>query len=74
MTTLTLLRGDGLLIHWANDARALLLGLGVLASAGLGWGILGRYASGPRRLLAMLPMLAAQAPVIGAWWLLFWGW
>ena len=74
MTTLTLLRGDGLLIHWANDARALLLGLGVLASAGLGWGILGRYAGGLRRLAAMLPMLAAQAPVIGAWWLLFWGW
>ncbi|MBY5930629.1 4Fe-4S binding protein [Halomonas sp. DP8Y7-3] len=74
MTTLTLLRGEGWQLLWADDVRALLLMLVVVVSACLSWGLLGRYVSGMRRGLAMGLMVLAQAPVVGAWWLLFWGW
>lgn len=74
MTTLTLLRGEGWQLLWADDVRALLLMLVVVVSACLSWGLLGRYVSGMRRGLAMGLMVLAQAPAVGAWWLLFWGW
>nr|WP_253272929.1 4Fe-4S binding protein [Halomonas sp. PR-M31] len=73
-TTVSLLRGDGLRMLWANDARAALL---IACSAwclSLGWKILGRYASGVRRLSALGGVALAIGVVLAAWWLMFWGW
>ncbi|MGC3871877.1 4Fe-4S binding protein [Halomonas sp. GXIMD04776] len=73
-TTVTLLRGDGLRMLWANDARAALL---ISCSAWclwLSWKILARYAGGMRRLLALGGMALAIGVVLMAWWLMFWGW
>lgn len=73
--TLTLLRGEGVLLHWANSARLALL----LAASGWSlwlavrilrhWGLRsGRVAR------ALLPVLLALAWIGSAWGWLFWWW
>ncbi|MGQ7246915.1 4Fe-4S binding protein [Halomonas sp. V046] len=74
MTTLALLKAEGLPLWWRAEARVVLMGLAAAWSAHLAWQVTGRYASGLRRGLAWLATVLCQAPVLGAWWLLFWGW
>ncbi|MFD2192216.1 4Fe-4S binding protein [Pistricoccus aurantiacus] len=72
--TVTLLRGDGLRMLWVNDARAALLIATSAWCLSLGWKILGQYATGLRRLLALGGVVLAIGVVLLAWWLMFWGW
>ncbi|MCY1388830.1 4Fe-4S binding domain protein [compost metagenome] len=74
-TTVKLLRYEGLALAWVQPARALLLaGAGVWA-LWLGWRIVRRRGVAPLRQPAALMCLAlACAPVLGGWWLMFWGW
>lgn len=73
--TLTLLRGEGLILPWIGDARlALLLGASAW-SLWLGWRILRHWGLGLRRAaLCALPVLAALAWIDSAWGWLFWWW
>lgn len=73
-TTVTLLRGDGFRVLWANDVRVALLTLATLWCIRLAWKVLGHYGQGGRRLLSLAAILAAMAMINGAWWLMFWGW
>lgn len=72
--TVTLLRGDGLSMLWINDARAALLAATSSWCLYLGWKILGHYAAGLRRVLALGGIALAIGVVLFAWWLLFLGW
>ncbi|GAA3567908.1 4Fe-4S binding protein [Marinobacter xestospongiae] len=72
--TVTLLGNDGIRLGWVNEARATLLALGALASAVLAWKIAGGYATGGRRMVAMVGPLLAILSILAAWWLMFWGW
>ncbi|MQQ99871.1 4Fe-4S binding protein [Glaciimonas soli] len=74
-TTVSLLRGEHLPVFWANDVRAMLLIATSLWSAWLAWGVVGRYTQSiGRRLVAMVPMIAALGLVNFAWLLMFWIW
>jgi polyferredoxin len=72
--TVTLLKQEGVRLAFVSEARALLLAGAGLWAASLAWRVSGRYAAAPRRLLAMIPMLAAIGAGAGAWVLLFWVW
>ncbi|GAB2793349.1 4Fe-4S binding protein [Halomonas shantousis] len=73
-TTVSLLRGDGMRLLWANDLRATLLALGSLWCLQIAWRILGRYAQGGRRVAALGGVALAIGVILLAWWLMFWGW
>jgi polyferredoxin len=74
-TTISLLRGERWPIFWANDVRALMLIGAMLWSIWLAWNITGRHTElVGRRILAMIPVLAAQALIGYAWLLMFWIW
>lgn len=71
--TVSILKGEGVVLAGVTEIRAVLLGLAVLASLYLSWKILGGYARPARRLAAMLPMLAAIGLGAAGWGSLFWG-
>lgn len=74
-TTVTLLRGEHLPVDWANDVRAALLAVMTLWSILLAWKVSGQHVNPMlRRLLVMVPVLAALALVNYAWLLMFWIW
>jgi len=73
-TTVSLLRGDGLRLLWADEARILLLALGSLWCLRLAWRIAGRYATGGRQVAAVSGVALAIGVILLAWWLMFWGW
>ena len=71
-TTVSLLRGEHFPVFWANDLRAILLIATSLWSVWLAWRITGRYTAPPaRRLLGMVPVIAALGLVNFAWLLMF---
>jgi len=72
--TVTLLKQEGLRLGFVPEIRAVLLGGAGLWAASLAWRVSGLYAGAARRLLAMVPMLAATGAGVGAWILLFWLW
>ncbi len=74
-TTVKLLRYEGLALAWVPSARALML-LGACAwGLWLGWRIIRRRGVSPVRQPAVLACLVlACTPVLGGWWLMFWGW
>lgn len=72
--TVTLLKAEGVDMHWANTLRLTLLTAASAWSAWLAWRILGQWSHGARRALASLPMLAALAWVGMAWGWMFWWW
>ncbi|SDN91621.1 4Fe-4S binding protein [Pseudomonas jinjuensis] len=74
-TTVKLLRYEGLALAWVQPARALLLAGAGAWALWLGWRIVRRRGVAPLRQPAVLMCLAlACAPVLGGWWLMFWGW
>ncbi|MDY7578865.1 4Fe-4S binding protein [Herbaspirillum sp. RTI4] len=74
-TTISLLRAEHWPVYWANDVRAALLTATTLWSLVLAWKVIGRYeVSLPRRIVAVLPVLAALTLVNFAWLLMFWIW
>jgi len=74
-TTVKLLRYEGLALGWVQPARALLLAGACAWTLWLGWRILRRRGVAPLRQPAALACLAlACVPVLGGWWLMFWGW
>ncbi|MBE9610927.1 4Fe-4S binding protein [Chitinilyticum litopenaei] len=75
MTTLTLLRHEGVSTGWAGPARAILLAVALLWSLRLFWRLAARRGGVlARRLLALLPAAAALALFGWQWVLLFWRW
>lgn len=72
--TVTLLKAEGVDMHWANTLRLTLLTAASAWSAWLAWRILGQWSHGARRTLASLPMLAALGWVGMAWGWMFWWW
>lgn len=72
--TVTLLKQEGVRLAFVPQLRAFLLAGAGLWAAGLAWRVSGLYAAAPRRLLAMVPMLAAIGAGVGAWIMLFWVW
>ena len=74
-TTVKLLRYEGLVLAWAQPARALLLAGLLLWSLYLGWQLLTRHGvAGVRRGAAGACLALATALVGYGWWLQFWGW
>lgn len=74
-TTISLLRGEHLPVDWANDVRAGLLAVMTLWSILLAWKVTAQHVNPvTRRLLVMVPVLAALALVNYAWLLMFWIW
>jgi hypothetical protein len=74
-TTISLLRAEHWSVDWANDVRATLLTMMTLWSVLLAWKVVGQHAQKiGRRLLAMLPVLAALGLVNFSWLLMFWIW
>ncbi|MDE2614628.1 MAG: 4Fe-4S binding protein [Burkholderiales bacterium] len=73
--TLTLLRGEGVLLPWINALRLGLLLAAALWSLRLAWGILRHWGLGARHAaLCALPMVLALAWIGSAWGWLFWWW
>ncbi|WP_054555231.1 4Fe-4S binding protein [Cobetia sp. UCD-24C] len=89
-TTMTLLRGDGINLTWANDLRATLLALACLWGLRLAWRITGEQRNGEQyngeqrnggllagnaaRLIGTASVALACLPALGIWYLMFWGW
>jgi hypothetical protein len=74
-TAIKLLRYEGLILAWAQPARALLLVGASGWSLYLAWRVISRYgANGLRRLLAFACVGLSTALVGYGWWLQFWGW
>jgi len=70
-----LLRYEGLALGWVQPARALLLAGACAWTLWLGWQVLRRRGVAPLRQPVALACLAlACVPVMGGWWLMFWGW
>lgn len=73
MTTVSLLRSDGITFGFVEPLRAAMLGGAALWSLWLGWRIAGLYSRGMlRRVAAMLPLMAAVAASGAVWARLFW--
>ena len=72
--TVTLFKQEGFPLPFVAETRALLLSGASLWAASLAWRVSGLYAGAPRRIAAMVPMLAAIGAGAGAWVLLFWIW
>ena len=73
--TLTLLRGEGIVLSWIGPLRLALLAAASLWSLWLGWRILRSWGlAAPRAVLALVPMVAVLAWVCSAWGWLFWWW
>ena len=73
--TLTLLRGEGIVLPWVNTLRLLLLLAASAWSLWLGWRILQRWQVGARRAaLGSVPLVLALAWIASAWGWLFWWW
>ena len=73
--TVSLLKGQGVPVFWANDVRLALLTGANLWTLALAWGITGRYTAGlGRRALGWGAMLLALVPVNTAWAFMFWLW
>jgi hypothetical protein len=72
--TVTLLKQEGVRLAFVPQTRALLLAGAGLWGLSLAWRVSGLYAAAPRRLVAMVPMLAAIGAGVGAWIMLFWVW
>ena len=69
--TLTLLRGEGVVWFWGNDARLALLAGANLWSLWLAVRIVRHWQAS---LLALLPFAAVLAWVDSAWGWMFWWW
>lgn len=75
MTTLSMLRHEGVALPWVGTARALLLAGAAAWSLWLAWRCTARYgASIPRRLAALVPMAVGALLIAGGWGLLFFWW
>ncbi|MGO4563239.1 hypothetical protein QV13_00225 [Mesorhizobium hungaricum] len=75
MTTVTLLRREGLSLGFVDAVRACLLLGSALWCLWLAWKVSARYSrSIGRRLVAMVGIAAAVLFGAGNWWLLFWVW
>jgi len=73
--TVSMLRAEHIPLFWVNSIRALLLAGAAGWSLWLLNGLIARYSDSPlRRLLSMIPGLAAIGTVVGAWYILYWGW
>jgi polyferredoxin len=73
--TVSLLKGQGVPVFWANDLRLALLAGANLWTLVLAWGITGRYKPAlPRRALGLGAVLLALAPINTAWAFMFWLW
>jgi len=73
--TVNLLKGQGVPVFWANNARLALLVGANLWTLTLAWGITGRYTPAlGRRVLAWGAVLLALVPVNTAWAFMFWLW
>ncbi|MGE5540636.1 MAG: 4Fe-4S binding protein [Gemmatimonas sp.] len=72
--TVTILRADGIRLHWVNDARAAFLAGAAAWSLVLAWRIAGRYAHGIRRILSVAAVASAVALGVASWVVLFWVW
>jgi len=74
-TTLNLLRYSGVPISGVSEIRMVILVGAALWSLSLGRGVLLRYPlSRPRYVACLCLFSATLIPLIGAWWLIFWGW
>jgi len=74
-TTVTLLRHEGLALHWVGAARFTLLALALAWTLRLAWRVAGlRQPGALRRLLAVAAIAAGLAPFAAAWVLLFAVW
>ncbi|MDR3516974.1 MAG: 4Fe-4S binding protein [Azospirillaceae bacterium] len=74
MQTVSLLRGEGVVIPGLGALRLALLAGALLWSAGLAWRVSGRYGQRLRRIAATAAMTGAAALGVASWALLFWGW
>ncbi len=72
--TVTFLRGDGIVIPYVAEMRAVLLGGASLWSVWLAWRVAGLSATGLRRTLAASGIACAAALSVANWVLLFWIW
>jgi len=72
--TVTMLRQEGMALHWVNPARLLFLLGAWLWSAWLAWRVAGVFVRGPRRSLATAWVALAAALAVGGYGLLFWVW
>ena len=73
--TVTLLRGEGVLLPWINNLRLALLLAASAWSAWLAWRILRAWGLGARRAArCLLPIAVALAWIGSAWGWLFWWW
>lgn len=72
--TVTMLRTEGLELHWVDPARLLLLAGASLWSIWFAWRVAGLSAHGLKRSFATCCVALASALAVGEWGLLFWIW
>jgi hypothetical protein len=72
--SVTLLRSEGLALHWVGAARGAFLTGAALWSVFLAWRIAGLSATGLRRTTATACVAFAALFACSGWVLLFWGW
>jgi hypothetical protein len=74
MTTVSLLRGEGVTIPWLQQGRAAMLLGALLWSVVLAWRIGGRWTQGGRRVGVAGCVALAGVAATSAWGVLFWVW
>lgn len=72
--SVTMLRAEGLALHWIGPVRAVLLAGAALWSVWLAWRVAGLSSPGVRRSLATGCIALAVAVSLVGWAMLFWGW
>jgi polyferredoxin len=72
--SVTLLRSEGIALHWVGAARLALLSGAALWSVFLAWRIAGLSATGLRRMATTSCVALAAFFACSGWALLFWGW